>query len=110
MEIDSNPAARVRIRNNQVMPIVPTPGVRSRNNQTDEPTVPSSRVRTPNNQTTPKEEIISKPAVESVKINRVVPSPQATPTSSESGTEGTQKLLQQLRQVREKRLNSEQEK
>jgi hypothetical protein len=93
VEVDSNPAARVRIRNNQVMPIVPTPSVRNRNNQT-----------------TPPEQTTSKPAVEPVKINRVVSSPQATPTSSESATEGSKKLLQQLRQVREKRQNSEQEK
>ncbi|MBW4667221.1 MAG: hypothetical protein KME60_07205 [Cyanomargarita calcarea GSE-NOS-MK-12-04C] len=93
VSVDSNPVARVRIRNNQVMPIVPTPGVRTRNNQT-----------------APAEERTSKPAVEPVKINRVVPSPQATSSSSESATEGSQKLLQQLRQVREKRQNSEQEK
>jgi hypothetical protein len=110
VEVDSNPVARLRVRNNQVMPIVPTVGVRNRNNQTDEPTVPATRVRTRNNQTTKAEQTTSKPAVEPVKINRVVSSPQATPTSSEPAIQGSQKLLQQLREVREKRQNSEQEK
>ncbi len=110
VEVDSNPVARLRIRNNQVMPVVPTVGVRNQNNQTDEPTIPATRVRTRNNQTTPAAQTTSKPVVEAVKINRVVPSPQATPTSSESATQGSQKLLRQLREVREKRQNSEQEK